>query len=271
MIPFPRLFGVEVRRALSRRAVWLLIAIALLGIALTAIIAFAGSNDFDDARPGPDIARLTDLWAAGGGESVLVATLLFLAVGAVLGGATVTGAEWQHGTIVTVSTWEVRRVRLLSARFLAAMVLAGLIGLGLLVLLCLSLTPTYLLRGSTAGADAAFWRELALALARISALTALAAGFGAALASIGRRTTVAIGGAFAYLAIVETVVRTNWPERARWLVAENTAVLVTAADLEDAAFTRSVETAGLTLCGYVVVLVALALLLFRRRDLAGSS
>jgi ABC-2 type transport system permease protein len=271
MIPFGRLFGVEVRRALSRRAVWLLIGVALLGIALTGLIAFAGSNDFDAARPGPDIARLTDLWVAGGADGALTATLLFLAVGAILGGATVTGAEWQHGTIVTVTTWEVRRVRLLLARILSAILLAGLIGLVLVVLFCLSLAPTYLLRGTIAGADAEFWRELVLAVGRISALTALAAGLGAALASIGRRTTVAIGVAFAYLAVLETTVRAQWPGRGRWLLAENSAVLVTASDLEGAAFTRSVGTAALTLTGYVIVLVAVALLLFRRRDLAGSS
>lgn len=271
MIPFGTLLSVEARRALSRRAVWVLIGVALLGIALTGVIAFLGSNDFDPGRPGPDIARLTDLWVQGGGDGVLTATLLFLAVGAIIGGATVTGAEWQHGTVVTVSTWEVRRVRLLLARILSAMVLAALIGLALLVLFCLSLAPTYLLRGTTDGADTDFWRELVLAIGRISALAGLAAGLGAALASIGRRTTVAIGAAFAYLAVLETTVRAQWPERGRWLLAENTAVLATAADLDGAVFTRDVATAALTLCGYLAALVAVALLLFQRRDLAGAS
>lgn len=271
MIPFVRLLAVESRRALSRRAIRVLIGIALLGIALTGAIAFTASNDFDPTRPEPNIARLTDLWTPGGGENVLTATLLFLAVGAMIGGATVTGAEWQHGTIVTVATWEVRRVRLLAARILSAMLLAALIGMGLLVLLCVALLPTYHWRGTTAGADAEFWRELVLAVGRISGLTGLAAGVGAAVASIGRRTTVAVGVAFGYLAIVEGTVRANWPARGRWLVAENTVVLVTAADLEGAEFTRGVATAGLTLCGYAGVLVAVALLVFRRRDLAGSS
>jgi hypothetical protein len=271
MIPFGRLFAVEVRRALSRRAVRLLIGIALLGIALTGVVGFLSSNDFDPNRPDLDIARLTDLWVTGGADGALTATLLFLAVGAIIGGATFTGAEWQHGTIVTVATWEVRRVRLLSARILSAVVLAGAIGLALLVLFCLSLVPTYLLRGTTEGADAEFWRELVLAIARLTSLTAMAAGLGAAIASIGRRTTVAVGAAFAYLAIIEPIVRGVWPERGRWLLAENTAVLVTAADLDGAEFTRSVATAALTLGGYLAVLVAVALMLFHRRDLAGAS
>ena len=270
MIPYGRLLAEEARRALSRRAIWLLIGVALVGIALTGVIAYVGSNDFDP-RHAPDIARLTDLWVTGGGDGVLAATLLFLAVGAIIGGATVTGAEWQHGTVVTISTWEVRRVRLLSARILSAMALATLIGMALLVLFCLSLAPTYLLRGTTDGADAEFWRELAFAIGRLAALTGLAAGLGAAVASIGRRTTVAVGASFAYLAVVETAVRAKWPEGARWLLGENTVVLATASDLEGAVFTRGVATAALTLCAYVAVLVGVALVLFRRRDLAGTS
>ncbi len=271
MISFRRLFAVEARRALSRRAVWLLIAVALLGIVATGLIAYLGSNDFDPTASDPDIARLTDLWVAGGVDGALTATILFLAVGAIIGGATVTGAEWQHGTVVTVSTWEVRRVRLLLARIVSAMLLAGVIGMALLVLFCMALVPTYLLRGTTVGADGDFWRELAMAIGRISGLTAIAAGLGAAIASIGRRTTVAIAAAFAYLAVIEPSVRALWPARGRWLLGENTVVLTTAANLDGAEFTRGVTAAALTLGFYLAVLVSVALLLFRRRDLVGSS
>lgn len=268
---FALLCRVEARRALSRRAVWVLVAIALVGIALTGAIAFVSSNDFDPRRPDLDIARLTDLWVQGGGDGALTATLMFLVVGALIGGATVTGAEWQHGTVVTVSTWEVRRARLLLARLLSASVLAFAIGTALLVLFCLALVPTYLLRGTTAGADGAFWADLAGAIGRIGALTALAAVTGAALASIGRRTTVALGAAFAYLAVLETTARALWPARAGWLIGENAGVLVTAAELEGAVFTRSVVAAAVTLSVYVAVLVTAAVLVFRRRDLASTA
>ncbi len=271
MRSFWLVLGVEMRRALARRAVWLLVGIAVLGILLTGVLAFFSSNDFDPQGHEMDIARLTDLWIQGGGDGALTATLIFLAVGGMIGGATVTGAEWQHGTVVTVSTWEVRRSRLVLARIVSASILALAIALALLVLFCLSLVPTYLLRGTTAGADAAFWADLAGAIGRIAALTALAATTGAAVASIGRRTTVAIGAAFAYLAGLEGAVRGIWPDRARWLIGENSAVLVTAADLDGEAFSRSVLTAGLTLSGNVAVLVATAVQLFRRRDQASTT
>lgn len=273
MSSFGQLWAVEARRALSRRAVWVLLGIALLGIAVTGVVAFTSSSDFDPSVPQvePDVARLTDLWMAGSADGVLTFPLIFLLVGALIGGATVVGAEWQHGTVVTVCTWEVRRGRLLASRLLAVFVLAALIGCALQVVFCASLIPTYLLRGTTDGTDAAFWRELIAAIARISLLTGMAALLGATLASLGKRTTAALGVAFVYLAIVENVVRGNWPDHGRWLIGENAAVLISAADLEGFTFTRSVPTATLTLCGYMVVLIAAAVVLFRRRDLAGSS
>ena len=273
MSSFPMLCAVEVRRALSRRAVWTLIGVALLGIAITGVAVFLANADFDPAAPGHEIevARLTDLWLAGGADGVLGGTLLFLAVGALIGGATVTGAEWQAGTVVTQCTWEVRRGRLLAARLLSSFGLAVLIAFTLIVLFCTALAPTYLLRGTTAGADGEFWRTLGAAVARISLMSGLAAVLGGALASIGRRTTVALGVAFAYLAAVEGMVRGLWPARGRWLIGENVAILVSGADLEGAEFTRDPTAAAATLTAYVAVLVLAALVLFRRRDLAAAT
>lgn len=273
MTSFPLLCAVEARRALSRRAVWTLIGVALLGIAITGVVAFTANADFDPSAPHGDVevARLTDLWVEGGADGVLAATLIFLAVGALIGGATVTGAEWQHGTVVTVATWEVRRGRLLAARLLTSFVLAVLIGLALVVAFGGALVPTYLLRGTTAGADGEFWRMLAAAIARISLMTGLAALLGGALASIGRRTTVALGVAFAYLAAVEGFLRALWPEQGRWLIGENVAIFTSAADLDGAPFTRGSAAAGVTLCAYAGVLVLAAIVLFRRRDLAAAS
>lgn len=265
--------AVEARRALSRRAVRTLIGVALLGIAITGVVAFVTNGGFDPSvrRSSIEMARLSDLWVVGGADGVLGGTLLFLAVGALIGGATVTGAEWQHGTIVTHCTWEVRRARLLSARLLTSFVLATIISSALIALFVLALFPTYLWRGSTAGADADFWRGLGGAVLRVSLMAGLAAVLGGALASIGRRTTVALGVAFAYLAAVEGMVRGLWPERGRWLIGENVAILVSAGDLDGATFTRGPLAAGATLTAYVGALVIGAIVLFRRQDLAGAS
>ncbi|MEJ7582585.1 MAG: hypothetical protein WKF43_00585 [Acidimicrobiales bacterium] len=269
MRAFIHLLPVEARRALSRRAVWALVSVALVGLVVLGALAFLSSNDFDPSVAEPDIARLTDLWLTGGGDGTLTPALIFLAVGAMIGGATVTGADWQNGTIITLCTWEVRRVPLLLARIVATALLATAIGAALLLLYCLSLVPTYLLRGSIEGADGGFWTSLLGAIVRMSVLTGLAAALAASVASIGRRTAVALGVAFAYLSFVEGAVRGLWPERSRWLIAENAIVFVTGADLEGAPFTRGVPVATLTLFGYVAFVTGLALVAIRQRDMTG--
>jgi len=60
------LLKVEVRRALHRRLTWTLVALALAGIALFAVITFAGSTHMDPeivhAYNGPTIAMLLVWW-----------------------------------------------------------------------------------------------------------------------------------------------------------------------------------------------------------------
>lgn len=267
---FGRLVHVEMRRALARRAVWALIAIALVGIAMTGVLAYFGSSGFEPSQPEPHIARLVDLWS-GHGDSVLTSASFFLVVGALIGGATVTGAEWQHGTIVTLCTWEVRRRRLLGARIVSAVVLSFVLALALIAMLVLVLVPTYLGPGTTQGADATFWTDTLQAAGRMAFLSSLAAGTAAAVASIGRRTTVAVGAAFVYLAILESAVRGLWPDRARWLIGENAAIFLAGQDLDNISFTRGAPLAAVTLCLYTVAAVTGAIVVFHRRDIAGST
>src|SRR3954470_11492903 len=213
-----QLIAIEIRRALYRRSTRVLIGLALLAIVVTGVIAFAKTGDFRaQASPDRSIARLIDLWH-NDGDSVLAVTILFLAMGALIGGATVGGADWRTGGMSTLCTWEARRGRLLVARLVAVSVCAAVIALLLQALFVAALLPTYLAHGTTAGATWSWAGDLAAALARASLLIALAAAVGAAVATIGRNTTVALGAAFAYLAVVEGIVRGVWPWRARWLI-----------------------------------------------------
>ena len=109
----------EIRRAFSRRLVRVLIALAIVGIVLAGVGVFLDSADLsqtklldpDDRRP----AALVHWWVSGGDGGVLGFTGLMLLVGGLLGGASVVGAEWRSGTVITVLTWEPRRVRLLAS------------------------------------------------------------------------------------------------------------------------------------------------------------
>src|SRR5689334_15324542 len=100
------LLVVEMRRALHRRVVWVLIGLALVGCALAGVLAFTSSAGRTLAELHADGAThpavLRDWWISGGDDGAVTIASLFLLLGGVIGGATVAGAEWRAGTVATV-------------------------------------------------------------------------------------------------------------------------------------------------------------------------
>ena len=224
------LLVVEMRRALHRRLVWGMVALALLGIAIAGVVEFFASRGLDAQsmqRAGThDPAIMADWWIAGGGDGALAAAAFLLVMGALICGASVAGAEWRAGTITTVLTWEPNRVRLHAARVASAGLLAGVIAFALQVLLLAAFAPSVAAHGTTGGVDGAWLVSLSGALARIALLSALAAVIGCSLATLGRNTAVAIVGAWVWLAIAEGALRAWEPGLGRWLIGENSTVVL---------------------------------------------
>lgn len=300
------LFRTEVRRCLVRRLVWVLIALASVGIVLVSVLVFVNTSSDDDGRVVREQVvrdcietrgstsnavalcrstfpverfdarlKLTDLWQkghddGGDGDRILAPTVIFLAIGALLGGASMVGADWRAGTMSTLLTWEPRRVRLAVARFAAVAVCAFGIALALQVLFVLGLLPAILAHGTTEGADGAWFRGLLGAFLRSESLAAMAAVFGASIAMIGRNTAAALGASFAYMLIGENLVRAWKPWLRSWLLAENCFVFLagfTPAGLE---LGRGFGEAAATLLLYTSGAAAVAVATFRLRDVAGA-
>jgi ABC-2 type transport system permease protein len=183
----------------------------------------------------------------------------------------VAGGEWRHGTITTLLTWEPRRLRLHAARSASAAVLAFTISFGLQVLFLTAFLPAVFAHGTTAGVDGSFWVGLVVAMARMSALTAAAAVLAIALATLARNTAFAVIAVFAWMAVVESLIRGLRPSLAPWLWAENLGTVMTWGQLPDVEFTRSPLVALVTLFFYFGVIVVGAAVAFQRRDITGTS
>jgi len=269
------LLRTEMRRALRRRAVRVLIAIALVGCAFAGVVAYVGSagktlNELrfdDEGNP----ALMTDWWIADTNEGFLAVAMFFLFLGGFFGGATVAGGEWRAGTVTTVLTWESRRVRLHGARSASAAILAFVISFVLQVLFLASFLPAVFLNGTTEGADGSFWIGLGVVMIRTSVITAASAVLAIALATVGRNTAFAVITMFAWLVVVEGLIRGLRPSLARWLWTENLGTVMTWDQLDDATFARGPLVAGATLLAYCAVIVGLATLSFQRRDIAAAT
>lgn len=265
----------EMRRALHRRVVWVLIALALIGVATLGVVAFVSSAGKTIAELGQDgedhPAIMANWWRTGGGDGILVIAGLPLLLGAVLGGASVLGAEWRAGTVTTVLTWEPRRLRVHTVRLLSAFVLAVVIAFALETLFLLAAVPAVLAHGTTAGTDGEWWISLVAAMVRVALMTGFAAVLAGSLATIGRGTTFALGAIFGWMAIAENLLRGLKPALKPHLLGENISIVLTWARLSGVDFTREVPIAAAALLAYIAVIGTVCAATFLRRDVVGAS
>jgi hypothetical protein len=269
------LLRTEMRRALRRRAVLVLIAIALVGCVLAGVVANFGSAGMTltelrfDNEGSP--ALMTDWWIADANEGFLAVAMFFLLLGAFFGGATVVGGEWRAGTVTTVLTWEPRRLRLHAARTSSAAILSFVISFGLQTLFLASFLPAVFLNGTTEGADASFWTALMVVMVRTSLLSAGAAVLAIALATVGRNTAFALIVMSTWLIVIEGLIRGLRPSLSEWLWAENIGPVMTWERLDEPNISRGPAIAGATLIVYCATFVGLAATSFQRRDIAAAT
>jgi hypothetical protein len=269
------LLWVEMRRAMRRRVIRVLILIALALCVFAGVVAFLSSSGRTLAdlhqRGGLHPAVLHDWWVHGKGDSAVTTAALFLLIGGYFAGAAAAGAEWRAGTITTVLTWEPRRVRLNLTRTAACGICAFATSLVLQVVFMASFLPAVLSTGYTSGTDRSWWISLLLAVIRTSFVTAIAAMLAVALATLGRNTAFALAAVFAWVVVIEGMIRGLRPGWAQFLWGENIATSVQWGQMRNVAFTRGPVLALTSLVAYTAVLVTAATVAFRRRDVAGSS
>lgn len=269
------LLVVEMRRAMRRRVIRVLILIALGWCAFAGVVAFLSSNGKTVAelhsKKGLHPAVLLDWWVPGKGDNAVTTAALFLLIGGFFAGAAVAGAEWRAGTITTVLTWEPRRVRLNLTRTAACGICAFVVALALQVVFLASFLPAVFANGTTVGTSSGWWISLALALARTALITSFAAMLAVALATLGRNTAFALAAVFAWVVVIEGLIRSMRPAWAQYLWAENIATAVQWAQMKNVEFIRGPLLALGTIVLYISVLVVTSTIVFQRRDIAGSS
>jgi hypothetical protein len=299
----------ELRRATSRRLVRVAIIVALLGVVAVAVLIAAHSHRPTPAQIaaartsfaseqrrclagkyfGPNQVpngETLPQWCAGhvreeafvphaGFElgdlpHILAASSVLLILGALLIGASLVGAEWHAGTMTTLLTWEPRRLRVMAAKGLAAATVVAILAILVLLALSAMLSIVAATRGSTLGVDPSWYRSVAGAILRVTAACSVVALIGLSVAMVGRNTSAAIGLGFAYLGVVEGLIRGLRPGWQPWLLGDNVAVFVSGLPQRlgpiEAQVTRTVGGAAIVASVYAVALLAIAAVTFRSRD-----
>jgi hypothetical protein len=218
-------------------------------------------------------------------------------------GATAVGADWSSRAIVTLLTWQPRRLRFFATRLAAVALMAAAIGvvaqaLGLgLTALTVSTrgtwqpTPAAPQEGEFSGGQSPglippenFWRDLLSLQGRGVLLMVLAAVIAASIAMLTRSTGGFLGVALGWFVLVEVagqgLLSNLWPTFGRYTLIQNVAALLTPGGVE---VFNSDQTAngqqmtrpdmlsnldGLLYLSLVAVAVSVvAAVLLRRRDL----
>jgi ABC-2 type transport system permease protein len=200
-------------------------------------------------------------------------------------GASFVGVEWASGGMMNLLTWRPNRLAVLGTKLLALLTALACIGV---VLGATWLGAVYLvtrLRGDPGRITDGLLISLALDNARAIGLALAAGAIGFALASLGRRTAAALGIAIACLLVLETglqlvldMIDVAKPQRwalsnyvGAWLnkkvdFIDPTACVPRGAECEAAKWSLDLGDSAIVLGSGVAILVVLAFLVMRRRD-----
>jgi hypothetical protein len=183
-------------------------------------------------------------------------------------GASLVGAEFASRSMTTTLVWEPRRVRVFVAKSSTAVAAAALLALGVLALVVLAMAPSLAAHGAPLRPSDPSWTTIAGVIGRGVALTAIAAGVGFAIATVGRSTAAALGAGFAYIIVLENILGSSVERWRRWLLLGNVIVFVSGDDSGGDVPGRSVVGAGVFLAAVALTLLVAAGASFRTRDLA---
>jgi ABC-type transport system involved in multi-copper enzyme maturation permease subunit len=213
------------------------------------------------------------------GALLLEHTSTFVVLLGVALAASLGGADWSAGTMTTLLTWEPRRIRVSLVRALVVALVVAFVTLLLQAILFGSFSLAVALRGTSLGAPSGLLGTAALTGLRVSTV---AVGFGLvalAIATIGRSTVAALGVVFGYLVLFEGVIAGLRPSIQDRLLVRAGGVIVSQQPIYDESRSFSsigpsnlppvllgITEAWVVAAVYVVVLMVLALLVFRTRD-----
>jgi ABC-type transport system involved in multi-copper enzyme maturation permease subunit len=181
-------------------------------------------------------------------------------------GASFIGAEWHAGTVATLLVWEPRRFRVFIAKALALALFAFVAAVVVQALLVAALAPAAIFRGTTTGVDATWVRQVLGLGVRGALVGTVVALIGFAIASLGRNTAAALGAVFAYLVVLEPLLRSLRPKWQPWLLYDNIVTFIQGHASDFTLYPRSLLGAGVMIGLYTVGLSGIAAMAFHRRD-----
>jgi hypothetical protein len=173
--------------------------------------------------------------------------------------------------MTTLLDEEPRRGRAVLAKLVGAAIFTFVSAMLLQAVLGLTLLPSALAHGSSAGANAHWFWSAAGSAARAALVAVLGTAIGLGVASLARNTTAAVVGALSYLFVFENLVQGLKPQYSGWLFSENAGIFIVGPKAASNSgngiiIGHSSLQALLVMCAFAAVVTVVALTVFLRRD-----
>jgi ABC-2 type transport system permease protein len=150
-----------------------------------------------DTGSGIFVGHLADIIQGAATFTILIGVVL---------GASLGGADWSAGTMTTLLTWEPRRIRVLLTRTVVVGVFVFAITLALQILLAIAVIGAVELRGTVVALPFTFLAAVGRSMVRVSIVSVAFGLVAMSIATLGRSTVAALGILFGYLILVEGVI-----------------------------------------------------------------
>jgi ABC-2 type transport system permease protein len=293
-----RLIAVEFYKLRKRMMTWV-VALLLVGLVIllysvlwniSGRVTFFGDRQNGIRFTGEDLRRALFLQGAVPFSLEIVAT--FGTLLAVILAAGTVGSEYAWGTVRLMATASSGRLRLISARLF---VVSVLIAIGALLAVAVALAYSTIITLTSGGSDfsfltAGFVKEQFFAYARTLFVMAPYVSLAFAAAVLGRSTLAGVGTGMG-VAFLEPVVSNlmrlggnPWKSIPNWLINANTQVITLQNAVPEplprfgpsrrevvSQGLHSPEVAAIILALYIVAFIAVAFVVYRRRDITAGS
>jgi len=197
-------------------------------------------------------------------------------------GASLAGADWTSNTMTTLLTWEPRRIRVLLVRAVVVVIVVAIVTVFLQAFFSAVFALMATLFGTTALSPTDLWNDVAATIGRIASIAVAISLVAFAVAMVGRSTVASLGALFGYLVLFEGVIAGFRPVIQSYLLVRAAGVVVSqqpilyygpenfgsggSSSYTEPTILLDVSGAWVVIGCYVVGLLAIALVVFRRRD-----
>lgn len=210
-------------------------------------------------------------------EGIVPGVAIFFLVMAVALGGSFVGAEYRSGTVENLLLWEPRRVKVIATKYLAGFVSSAVVMAIVLFWLTLLLLALAQFRGTFDGIEGRFWVDWVGVVFRASLVSGLFFVLAMAIATLAKNTTAAVVALLGWFVVSNIIIEVFARPFRQYELFTNAGSFIGLGDVgryvggdqnRVLVYSHGYLVAGVAVLIWAAIPAAIALMVFRRRDIS---